>query len=347
AEPAGPAAAVEVDAAGTPALVETVGRDDPRLGLTAPPTDRASAAAWAGFADATVLTFPEAAEAGAPVRVRVAGAGRAEAGAQHILVVAEAGARGTVILEHVGRAALTETVEIRLGPGADLTVVSLQEWEPGGVHAGSHRALVGRDAHLKHVVVTLGGDAVRIAPEVAFSGPGGDVEMLGLYLTDSGQHHEHRLFADHAQPRCRSRVAYKGALQGANAHSVWIGDVLIRAAAHGTDTYELNRNLVLARGARADSVPNLEIETGEIEGAGHASATGRFDDQQLFYLQSRGIDPATARRLVVHGFFAELIGRIGVPDLAERLIASVDARLAAAIDQADPDQRPKPVKENS
>jgi Fe-S cluster assembly protein SufD len=136
---------------------------------------------------------------------------------------------------------------------------------------------------------------------------------------------------DHAAPHCTSRVTYKGALQGAGAHTVWVGDVLIRKGADGTDTYEQNRNLVLVRGARADSVPNLEIETGEILGAGHASATGRFDDEQLFYLGSRGIDPATARRLVVHGFFAELIGRIGVVDVEVRLIASVDRRLEASL----------------
>jgi Fe-S cluster assembly protein SufD len=132
---------------------------------------------------------------------------------------------------------------------------------------------------------------------------------------------------DHAVPDCKSRVTYKGALQGSGAHTVWVGDVLIRANAENTDTYELNRNLVLSDGARADSVPNLEIETGEIAGAGHASATGRFDDEQLFYLQARGIPEVEARRLVVRGFFAELIHEIGVPSVEERLLASIEAEL--------------------
>ena len=122
-------------------------------------------------------------------------------------------------------------------------------------------------------------------------------------------------------------MTYWGALQGDGAHTVWVGDVLIRASALGTDTYELNRNLVLSEGARADSVPNLEIETGRIEGAGHASATGRFDDEQLFYLQSRGIPEALARRLVVVGFFAEVLERIGVPAVTERLLARVEEEL--------------------
>ena len=98
--------------------------------------------------------------------------------------------------------------------------------------------------------------------------------------------------------------------------------------AESIDTYEENRNLVLTDGCRADSIPNLEIETGEIEGAGHASATARFDDEQLFYLRSRGIDDKEARRLVVHGFFNDLIRKIGVPSIEERLLATVEAELA-------------------
>src|SRR5205807_3094867 len=130
-------------------------------------------------------------------------------------------------------------------------------------------------------------------------------------------------------------VLYKGALQGdpdskkPDAHTVWIGDVLIRAEAEGTDTYEANRNLVLTDGARADSVPNLEIETGEIIGAGHASATGRFDDEQLFYLRARGIPEDAARRLVVRGFFHEIIQKITVIEVRERLEAAIEAELAA------------------
>ncbi|CAB4710796.1 unannotated protein [freshwater metagenome] len=135
---------------------------------------------------------------------------------------------------------------------------------------------------------------------------------------------------EHDVSHCKSRVTYKGALDGEGAHTVWIGDVAIRAVAEGTDTYELNRNLVLSDHARADSVPNLEIETGEIVGAGHASATGRFDDEQLFYLQSRGIPEHEARKLVVRGFFAELITKIGIADLEERLLGVIDDALEAS-----------------
>jgi Fe-S cluster assembly protein SufD len=187
---------------------------------------------------------------------------------------------------------------------------------------------VGRDATFNSAIVSLGGDLVRLTPTVSFAGPGGNAELLGLYFADADQHLEHRLFIDHDQPNCRSRVTYKGALQGDGARTVWIGDVLIRAAATGTDTYEENRNLLLGDRARADSVPNLEIETGEVVGAGHASTTGRFDDEQLFYLMARGIPEDEARRLVVRGFFAEIVERIGVPEVRDRLLAAVESELA-------------------
>jgi Fe-S cluster assembly protein SufD len=196
--------------------------------------------------------------------------------------------------------------------------------------------VVGRDAKLHHVAVTLGGKVVRISVNIRYSGPGGDAELLGVYFPEAGQHHEHRLFVDHEAIKCKSNVVYKGALAGDKARSVWIGDVLIRAAAEGTNTFELNRNLVLTDGARADSVPNLEIETGEIEGAGHASATGRFDDEQLFYLQARGIPEDEARRLVVSGFFNDIIGKIGVAEVSEHLHDVIEQKLArtAALTEA-------------
>ncbi len=314
--------------------VEIVGRDDARLGTAGTPGDRAAAVAWASFHEATVVTVPAQAVASSATSVRVEGLpvhdapdGLPEASAVHLLLHAKPLSEAVVVVDHIGRVDLTETVEIVAEDGAHLTVVSIHDWAAGSVHAASHRVRLGRDASVKHIVVTLGGDVVRVTPDAEFTGEGGSFEALGLYFADADQHQEHRLFVDHAVPSCRSRVTYKGALQGAGAHTVWVGDVLIRAAAEGTDTYELNRNLVLTDGARADSVPNLEIETGVIEGAGHASATGRFDDEQLFYLRARGIPEQDARRLVVRGFFAELIQQIGLPAVEERLIGAIEAEL--------------------
>ncbi len=312
--------------------VEIVDRDDARLGLAGEPGDRAAAVAWASFPRATVVTIPQEAVASTVTSVRVEGVeGQLEPTGSHLLVHAKPLSQATVVIDHVGSAQLTETVEVVAEDGAHLTVVSVQDWSEGAVHNAAHRVRLGRDATVKHIVVTLGGDVVRLTPDAEFVGEGGSVEMLGVYFADAGQHQEQRLFVDHAVPNCKSRVTYKGALQGEGAHTVWVGDVLIRKEAEGTDTYELNRNLVLTDGARADSVPNLEIETGLIEGAGHASATGRFDDEQLFYLRSRGIPETDARRLVVRGFFAELIHQIGVPEVEERLITAIEAELAQSM----------------
>ncbi len=331
--PAGGKVLVEARAA-EGVRVETVGRDDARLGTTGAPEDRVAALAWESFEAATVVTVPRELEAQGATVVSLRGEGADATAYGHVLVHAEPFSRAVVVLDHAGSATYADNVEVRVGDGAQLTLVTVHDWDDDAVHLTQHRARVGRDARLKHVVATLGGSVVRVVPSASYDGPGGDVEMLGLYFADAGQHLEHRLFVDHAVPHCRSNVVYKGALQagpeGPEAHAVWIGDVLIRAAAEATSTYELNRNLLLTDGARADSVPNLEIETGEIEGAGHASATGRFDDEQLFYLQARGIPLDEARRLVVRGFFAELVAQIGLPEVEERLVAAIESELSSA-----------------
>ncbi|MEU5217768.1 Fe-S cluster assembly protein SufD [Streptomyces sp. NPDC020807] len=309
--------------------VETVGREDERLGKAGKPVDRVAAQAYSSFEKASVVTVAKEAVLTEPIRISVHGQGGVAFG--HQVIELGAFAEAVVVIDHTGDAVLAANVDYVLGDGAKLTVVSVQDWDETAVHVAQHNALVGRDASFKSVVVTFGGDVVRLHPRVSYAAPGGEAELFGLYFTDAGQHQEHRLLVDHNTPHCKSNVAYKGALQGQDAHAVWIGDVLIQAAAEGTDTYELNRNLVLTDGARVDSVPNLEIETGEIAGAGHASATGRFDDEQLFYLMARGIPEAEARRLVVRGFFAELVQQIGLPDVQERLLAKIEAELEASV----------------
>ncbi len=309
-------------------IVETVGRDDRRIGSAAIPEDRVSANAWENFTEATVITVPAEVQAEGEVSVLLTGQGTG-ASAQHVVIVAEKFSKSVVVLDHQGTAVVSENIEILVEDGAQLTVISLQEWNDDAVHASSQQAKLGRDAKFKHIVVSLGGDLVRVTPSARFTAPGAEAELFGLYFADAGQHLEQRLFVDHAVANCKSNVLYKGALQGRNAHTVWVGDVLIRKEAEGTDTYEANRNLVLTDGARADSVPNLEIETGLIAGAGHASATGRFDDQHLFYLMARGIPEEVARRLVVRGFLNEIIQKIKVPAIEERLTAAVERELAA------------------
>ena len=295
------------------------------------PTDGPAATASAGSPEGLHLRIPAEYEAAEALTVNLTGQGPGRRSNAHHVIEAGAFSKATVVLRHQGSAVHTGNVEVIVGDGAQLTVVSIQDWADDAVHAGQHEARVGRDASYKHVVVSFGGNLVRLHSNVSYAGPGGEAHMFGLYFADADQHLEHRLFVDHDAPRTRSDVDYRGALQGRGAHTVWIGDVLIRKVAEGIETYESNRNLVLTDGCRADSVPNLEIETGEIAGAGHASTTGRFDDEQLFYLRSRGIDEAEARRLVVHGFFADIIRKVGVSEVERQLLEAVEAELAVNV----------------
>ena len=300
--------------------------DHKLFGAAGIPEDRVAAAGWEAAKAAYLVSIPGSAANSAQSTLTITSIS-ADPAALHIIVEAKKGSDAVVVIDHRGDATLSENIEFVLEDEAKLTVVSIQDWNAGSIHNGAQYAMLGRNSNFKHVMVTLGGAVVRMTPSAYFGAPGGDAALYGLYFADAGQYLEHRIFVDHSAPNCKSRVTYKGALQGAKAHTVWVGDVLIRAAAEGTDTYELNRNLLLTDGARADSVPNLEIETGQIQGAGHASASGRFDDEQLFYLQARGLSELEARRLVVRGFLMEVVQQIGVPELEERLAASIEDEL--------------------
>lgn len=291
------------------------------------PEDLPSAIAWQRSAQALYLMVPAEAELDAPVEVVFTGAGASLRAHSHVVIEAAPHSHATVVLRHEGSAQFAQNVEIIVRDGANLTVVSLQRWDDDAVHVASHQAVVGRDATLRHTVVSLGGAVVRVNPSVDLAGAGSEGKVYGLSFADAGQHLESQVYVHHRGPSTTADVLYKGALQGSSARSVWVGDVLIGRDAVGTDSYEANRNLVLTDGARADSIPNLEIETGDIQGAGHASATGRFDDEQLFYLQARGIPEEEARRLVVIGFLSDIIQRLGIPELEAELTAAVTAEL--------------------
>lgn len=304
---------------------EWIDRTDARIGSAGLAEERAAANAWSSFETALAVTLTSETPVEVTIRREIADA---RPRAAHTVITARPNSRGIVIIDNSGPARLSENVEIVVEEGAQLTVVSLQEWNDDAVHLSSQFARVDRDASLKHVVVSLGGSLVRVNPSCSLAGSGASGELLGLYFADAGQHLEQRVFVHHVAPHTVSRVNYKGALNGAEARTVWVGDVLIGHDATGTDSYEQNRNLVLSDGARADSIPNLEIETGDIAGAGHASATGRFDDEQLFYLRSRGVPEPEARRLVVHGFLVEVVQKIGNTALQERLLTAIEAELA-------------------
>ena len=296
------------------------------------PSDRVAAVAWNSAKSAYVLHV--CGEVTKPIILQIHGNNLQSLDAAksldalHLVIEADSYTNADIIVEHTGVAKLAEGVEIILGENAHVSTTFIQEWDSGSKHVGNHRIHVGQGASLRHTMVTLGGDVVRIRMDQDFGGEKGDLNMLGMYFVDPGEHVEHRTMVVHNHPECKSRVVYKGALYGKGAHSTWVGNALIKPEAPGTDSYELNRNLVLTPGAIADSEPNLEIENGNIIGAGHASSVGRFDDEELFYLQSRGVSEADARKLGVRGFFNELIEEIGVPQIVDHLMAAIERRLA-------------------
>ncbi|NYE94194.1 Fe-S cluster assembly protein SufD [Psychromicrobium silvestre] len=294
------------------------------------PADRAAAVASADVAAAHYFGIPAGQELSEPLKLTITGQGEGLRANSHCVLEAGANSRAVVILDHHGSADFNGNLEIIVGEGAELTVVSVQRWEDTAKHLGQHDALIAKDAKYKHVAVTLGGAIVRLNVNARYAGEGAEAELFGLYFADAGQHLEHRTYIDHNVPNSKSNVLYKGALQGAQAHTVWVGDVLIQKQAVGTDSYEKNQNLILTDGARADSVPNLEIETGLIEGAGHASSTGRFDDEHLFYLMARGISERDARLLVVRGYLNEVIQKIKVPALEAELVEALERELEAS-----------------
>lgn len=313
--------------------VEQVALDDDRVTAAGAPVDRIAAQAWTSSENATLVSVPANVELNDTITITVTGAGTDVTTFGTIVVETGANSGATVLVRYEGSGTHADNVNWVIGEGSRVNAVIDANWDLDAVHVGQQAIVVKRDATLRHHVATFGGEVVRISPRVSFEAPGGDAELTGVYFADAGQYIENRLLVDHGVPNCRSNVLYKGALQGdkasglPEARTCWVGDVLIRAEAQGTDTYETNRNLVLTDGARADAIPNLEIETGEIAGAGHAATVGRFDDDQLFYLRSRGIREEDATRLIIRGFFNEVLNQIPIESVREDLIARVAGEL--------------------
>lgn len=246
----------------------------------------------------------------------------------HLIIRVAANVHADIVLDHTGYTNCLEGIDLQTGANSDVNFSSIQEWDPRSRHLATQHIRVGENARLQHNIISLSSKIVRIRMDPQFDGPNGFLNMLGIYYVDPGSYMEHRTMVVHNYPQCTSRVVYKGALDGTGARSAWVGNALILPKAPKTDSYELNRNLVLSPGAIANSEPQLEIENGDIVGAGHASSVGRFDDEQLFYLESRGIGREEARKLVVRGFFADLISQIGVHSVEKQLMDTIDRRLA-------------------
>lgn len=256
-----------------------------------------------------------------------------------VLIVQGRHSRAIVELEHTsvltgvdGKTAtktpvvVSEVVEAFLGDGAGLHIVSLNEFADDVTHLALHKAQAGRDAEYRHLTVTVGGKTVRIRPEVDLVGPGASTFPRGMYFADEGQFFDLQPYIRHLTPRATSDVLYKGALQGAS-RTVFRGNIFVHKDAVGTDTNETNRTLILTPGARADSTPFLEIECADIT-AGHGSATGQIDERSLYYLMARGIPRDQALRLIVRGFFREVLTGLDLEGIEDRAMGHVERELA-------------------
>jgi Fe-S cluster assembly protein SufD len=305
--------------------VEYVEISDPRLSQSWMPTDRPSAIARSQATHAVLVTIAKESVHVSPIVVNLKNAG--DSSYLHVEVHAGPFSKAQVVLVHDTSGNVSGSMLSLLGDQADLTMLSVIDAEAAVMQHLHWFTEVGRDANFLGLSITLGGGVIRTVPTLTYRAPGGKAQMLGAFLLTGDQFQEHRILVDHTQPHCVSNVIYKGALSGEGSHSVWIGDVLVRREAIGIETYELNRNLLLTDGPRADSVPNLELETGDVISAGHASATGRFDDEQLFYLQSRGIPESVARQLVVRGFFVDVLSKIDDAQLSASLMRRIESKL--------------------
>lgn len=304
--------------------IEFVPAAEAPRGVVAEPEDKLAANAWSQVDQVLVVDIasPDAGD----VWLKRSQLGNTPRAA-HTVIRVRSGAKAVLIIESRGDALLAENVEISVEPGGELQLVSVQEWNDDAIHYAAHFGDVAEGASLEHIVASMGGRIVVVNPSVQLTGRKAAGELYGVYFADHSQHLEHRVYVHHVGPETLSRVSYKGALHGEGARTVWVGDVLIGQDATGTDSYEQNRNLVLSDGTRADSIPNLEIKTGDIAGAGHASATGRFDDEHLFYLQSRGIPEVQARRLVVQGFLGEVVHKVKSEQLRSTLLERIQQKL--------------------
>jgi Fe-S cluster assembly protein SufD len=250
----------------------------------------------------------------------------------HTVLIADRGAEVTFIDRYVspdlGRGLSDAIAEIVVGDGAHVRYASIQEWGTGVTHLGVQRARLGRDAEFRSLAVGFGASLARAEAETVLAEPGGFSEMLGVFFADETQHFDHRSVQDHAAPNCSSDLLYKGALRD-HSRAVYSGWVHVRPGAQKTNAMQTSRNMVLSESAKADAIPNLEIEANDVR-CGHAASVGPVEEETLFYLQSRGIPREEAERLVVTGFFQEVLDRVALEEVRTGAELAIQEELGKA-----------------
>jgi len=286
-----------------------------------------NAARW----DAGLLVYvPRGVNVELPVEAVTSATGASGRVFGRTLVVVEEGAKATVIDRYVspdlsGPIQASTVTELFVAEGAELEHLSVIDWGAGVRHHAIIGASVAKDAKVRSVVVTLGGDVVRVEPTLRCVGSGADARALGLFFASGDQHFEHRVISRHEAPNAYSNLLYKGAIKD-HAHTIFFGNLIVLPGAPGTDAYQTNRNLVLNEGARADTIPFLEIETAEVK-CSHAGAVSRVDDEHLFYLESRGVPRDTAKQLIVEGFCQEVLDEVELDELRDELNAAIERKV--------------------
>jgi Fe-S cluster assembly protein SufD len=248
----------------------------------------------------------------------------------HTVIVLEEGAELTYIDRYASpdlENGLSDAiVEIHAGPSSRIRYVALQEWGEGITHLAVQRAYVGRDAEVRSLGVAFGASLARAEVESMLAGDGGSSELLGVYFGSGDQHIDHRSIQDHVGSNTSSNLLYKGALKG-SSRAIYTGTVIIQQGAHLCDAYQTNRNVLLSETAKAHSVPNLEILSNDPVRCGHAASVGPVDEDELFYLQTRGIPADEAERLIVFGFFREVLDRIELAEVRGGIERAIEAEL--------------------
>ncbi len=293
--------------------------------------DRTIAVNDAAWTAGVFIHVPAELEVDAPIGVHIH-ATRPGAHLPRVLMVVERHAKATLYLEHTSvdgvDALVDEVVEVVAHDGSEVQLATLQSWANEVQHLSLQKVQAHRDATVRTLSVTTGGATVRLRPECDLVGPGAEVRPLGVYFADDGQWFDLQPYVRHIAPQASSDILFKGALQG-RSQTVFRGNIFVARDAVGTSTDENNKSLILTEGAHADSTPFLEIECADIT-AGHGSATGQIDALHLFYLESRGIPREEALRLIVFGFFREVLTELNLPGLEEAALAAIEARVESA-----------------
>jgi Fe-S cluster assembly protein SufD len=304
-----------------------------QLGRAVPAATGKFAALNAAFWDAGVFIYvPRGVRIEEPVRILRHFAEGGVAYFPRTLVIAEEGSHVGVVEEFDSPDFDAPTfscgvVEVIAGNAANVQYVALQRFGTNVHHISTQRTIAGRDADLDTLIVNLGGSVARVDLAAALEGPGSRSDMLGLYFARGAQHFDHNTRQDHKVPHAASDLLYKGALTD-RARVVFRGLIRVHPKAQRTDAYQTNRNLILSRRAEAVSLPNLEIEADDVR-CSHAATVGQLDDEELFYIMSRGISREEAERLVVFGFFGEVLDRLPLAGVVEELRQAIAERINA------------------